>query len=243
MFGADHKGLILTGHNYPGHVWQETTPVIKKALEKEGNIHIDVSTNINDLQQYDLRDYDFLVFNYCNWEINNPLWDSSKEALKDYVEHGGGLMFIHFANGAFHYSLPEAGESDWPYYRKLCRRVWDHDAGSIHDKYGEFTVNIVDEGHEITRGLGDFMTVDELYYNQKGEEDIHVLMSARSKDTGKDEPQSFIYEINSPHSTPSRVFQTVLGHDAQSLETESMQEVLYRAGYWCARGTQHWSDL
>jgi len=243
LFGSDYKGLILTGNNYPGHIWQETTPVLKKALEKDGAIHVDVSTNINDLHQYDLRDYDFLVFNYCNWEVPNPLWNTSKEALKDYVEHGGGLMFIHFSNGAFHYSLPEAGESDWPYYRKLCRRVWDHDGGSIHDKFGAFTVNVLDDQHEITSGISDFQIEDELYYNQKGDEDIHVLMTAKSKDTGKDEPQAFIYEVGSPHSSPARVFQTVLGHDAQALEVTELQEVLLRAGKWCAKGSQRWNDL
>jgi type 1 glutamine amidotransferase len=67
LYNTDYKGLILTGHNYPGHPWQETTPVLKNALEKDGTIHVDISTNINDLQQYDLRDYDFIVFNYCNW--------------------------------------------------------------------------------------------------------------------------------------------------------------------------------
>jgi type 1 glutamine amidotransferase len=161
----------------------------------------------------------------------------------DYVEHGGGLMFIHFANGAFHYSLPEAGESDWPFYRKLCRRVWDHDNGSIHDKFGDFTVKFEDKEHEITEGINDFLINDELYYNQKGDEEIHVLMTALSKDTGKEEPQAFIYEINSPLSTPSRVFQTVLGHDGQALEVEEMQEVLLRAAKWCAKGSKRWDDL
>lgn len=243
LFNSDYKGLILTGHNYPGHIWQETTPVLKKAFTKEGDIHVDVSFNINDLAQYDLRDYDFLVFDYCNWEIKNPLWEASKMALIDFVEHGGGLIFIHFANGAFHYSLPEAGESDWPYYRKICRRVWDHNGGSTHDKYGEFTVNITDNEHDITKNIEDFIIRDELYYNQKGDEDIHVLMTAKSKDTGRDEPISWIYEVSSPHDTPSRVFQTVLGHDAGALETEAMQEVLYRAALWCAEGTFRWSDL
>ena len=59
-FNKEFKGLILTGDNYPGHKWKETTPLIHEALEMNEQIHMDVSYNINDLFQYDLRDYDFL---------------------------------------------------------------------------------------------------------------------------------------------------------------------------------------
>ena len=44
-----------------------------------------------------------------------------------FLHSGGGLVIIHFANGAFHFSLPGALPSDWPEWRtKICRRVWDH---------------------------------------------------------------------------------------------------------------------
>lgn len=243
MYDTDFKGLILTGNNYPGHKWQETTPVIQDALERNDRIHMDVSYNINDLYQYDLRDYDFLVFNYCNWEDPNPLWERSKESLVDYVESGGSLMFIHFANGAFHFSLPEAGASDWPYYRTLCRRVWNHNGASTHDKYGSFTLKVKDNNHFICRGVSDFEVSDELYYNQEGNEPIHVLLSAISKDTQQEEPQAWIYEIDHSGGRSSRIFQTVLGHDTVSLKTEEMRKILYNAGLWLSEGTKRWDEL
>jgi type 1 glutamine amidotransferase len=243
LYGADFKGLILTGNNYPGHKWKETTPLIHKALEVNNRIHMDISYNINDLYQYDLRDYDFLVFNYCNWEDPDPLWEGSKKSLMDYVEGGGGLMFIHFANGAFHFSLPEAGASDWPYYRKLCRRIWNHDGNSTHDKYGPFIVNVVDSEHYITMAIQDFQVTDELYYNQEGEEAVHIILSAQSKDTGKEEPQAWVYEINHSNGKNSRVFQTVLGHDTVSLKVPELQKILSDAGLWISKGSDRWNDL
>jgi len=243
LFNKDYKGLILTGDNYPGHKWKETTPLIHEALEMNDLIHVDVSNNINDLFQYDLRDYDFLVFNYCNWEDPDPIWQGAKESLIDYVDSGGGLMFIHFANGAFHFSLPDAGESDWPYYRKLCRRVWNHDGKSTHDKYGAYEVNIVDTEHPITEGIPDFQVSDELYYNQEGEEAIHVLLSALSKDTGNEEPQAWIYELNHSNGRNSRVFQTTLAHDTVSLKVPEFQKILSNAGLWLSKGTERWSGL
>lgn len=243
LFKKEYKGLILTGDNYPGHKWKETTPLIYEALEMNDQIHMDVSYNINDLFQYDLRDYDFLVFNYCNWEDPDPIWEGAKESLIDYVESGGGLMFIHFANGAFHFSLPGAGESDWPYYRKLCRRVWNHDGNSTHDKYGPYEVNIVDSKHPITEGISDFQVSDELYYNQEGEEPIHVLLSALSKDTGNKEPQAWIYELNQSNGKSTRVFQTTLAHDTVSLKVPEFQKILSNAGLWLSKGSDRWKDL
>jgi len=243
LFNKEYKGLILTGDNYPGHKWKETTPLIHEALEMNEKIHIDVSYNINDLFQYDLRDYDFLVFNYCNWEDPDPIWEGAKKSLIDYVESGGGLMFIHFANGAFHFSLPDAGESDWPYYRRLCRRVWNHDGKSTHDKYGTYEVNIVDAEHPITVGISNFQVSDELYYNQEGEEAIHVLLSALSKDTGNEEPQAWIYELNQSNGKNARVFQTTLAHDTVSLKVPEFRKILSNAGLWLAKGTDRWGDL
>ena len=39
-----------------------------------------------------------------------------------------------------------------------------------------------------------FETVDELYYRQQGTEPTDVLVTAKSKDTGKDEPLAWAYE-------------------------------------------------
>src|SRR6056297_207203 len=120
------EGLILTGKHHPGHNWKETTPVIKSALEK-GPMDVDVSTDIEDLARLDLSRYDFLVLNYNNWDDLEGLSDASKNAFTGYLKDEGGLLIIHFANGAWHKSLPEAGKSDWPEFRGICRRVWDHD--------------------------------------------------------------------------------------------------------------------
>ncbi len=243
LFNKEYKGLILTGEDHPAHLWRETSPVIKDALQKNSMVHIDISENINDLIQYDLRDYDFLVFNYANWENPEPLRDDSKQALTDYVNSGGSLMFIHFANGAFHFSLPGAETSDWPEYRILCRRVWDHTAGSAHDKYGSFEIRIADAEHELTTELDNFQITDELYYNQHGDEPIQVLLSAISKDTGNEEPMAWIYELRTPSGKNSRVFQTVLGHDKAAFVVPEFQLIMSRAALWLSKGTERWNDL
>ena len=227
---SELKGLILTGKHHPGHKWEETTPVLKSALV-EGNIDVEVSTDIEDLSKLDLDQFDFLVLNYNNWDEPDGLSDASKNAFTSYLKDGGGLLIIHFANGAWHHSLPEAGESDWPEYRKICRRVWDHSAGSAHDRYGEFKVDVSEVRHEITEGSSPFEIMDELYYNQVGEEPVgKPLLTARSKDTGKDEPLAWAYRYGK-----GKVFQTLLGHSAESLSAPEVQQIIRNAAEWAGK--------
>src|SRR5262249_41835331 len=176
--------------------------------------------------------------NYCNWKRPEGLSDQSKKAFTDYLSGGGGLLVIHFSNGAFHHSLPGAGQSDWPEYRNIVRRVWDHSDNSGHDPYGTFRVSPTGLKHEIIEGLASFDTSDELYFNQKGDKPIEVLLTARSSTTGKEEPLAWVYQYGR-----GRVFQTVLGHDARALETPAVKVILQRAAAWAARGHEIWNGL
>jgi type 1 glutamine amidotransferase len=224
------RALLLTGNDHPAHKWEETTPVIKEILESDSAIEVMVSRNPNRLAALDIENFDFLVLNYCNWEDPEGLSQAAKDGLLDFLDQGGGLMVLHFANGAFHFSLQGAKESDWPEYRKIVHQVWDHTANSTHDKYGEFVVNISDENHFITRGLNDFSTMDELYYNQVGEEDLPALYTAISKNTGKAEPLGWAYEYKN-----ARVFQNLLGHGVDSYKPEAHREILKRAALWVSK--------
>ena len=229
LYNKNRKALILTGNHHPSHPWQETTPLIKAAIEQDSPFLVDVSTNIEDLSQYDLKDYDFLLLNYCNWKDSTELKNKSKTAFTNYLNNGGGLMVIHFADGAFHYSLPEAGNTDWPEYRKIVRRVWDHKSDSAHDKFGKFTINVTDQASPITAGIKDFETSDELYFNQKGDEPIVPLLTAKSNVTKKDEPLAWVYNYGQ-----GKIFQTLLGHNASSFQAPEMKKMLRNAAVWVA---------
>ena len=226
LYGKSIKALIVTGNHHPAHHWEQTTPVLKETLEKDSQIKVDISTSIEDLIQYNITDYDLLILNYSNWEDPKGISTASKEALINYMKNGGGLVVVHFANGAFHYSLPNASESDWPEYRKIVPRVWNHEV-SGHDNYGEFTVNIVDTKHAITLGLKPFKTVDELYFNQAGDIPITPLLTATSKITGNEEPLAWthLYE-------KGRVFQILLGHSTESLQITEVKQIIKRGALW-----------
>jgi N-acyl-D-glutamate deacylase len=227
----DIRVLLFAGNDaHKWHNWQRTTPAIKELLEKNRRIKVEVSLDIEDLARKKLRDYQVIVQNYCNWHDPKGLSDDAKKAFVGFLKDGGGLVLVHFANGAFHFSLPKAQAADWPEYRRIVRRVWDHKGGSGHDAFGRFTVNIAPAKHPITAGLEDFEVSDELYFNQAGAEPIVPLLTARSKVTRRDEPLAWTYEYGK-----ARVFQTLLGHSEKTYESPAACEMLRRAVAWTAR--------
>lgn len=222
------RALLLHGDNHPAHLWKQTTPAIIEALNNRGpEFAVTVTEDPESLANLD--GYHLVILNYANW-TRPGLSKAARNGLVQFVRRGGGLAPVHFANGAFHASLPQAPPSDWPEYRNLVRRVWDHAKGkSGHDRYGRFAVRIANPGHPVTRGLEGFETVDELYFRQQGTEPIEVLATARSNVTGADEPMAFVYRYGK-----GRVFQTVLGHSAESLGTHGMMQLLRRGAWWAA---------
>src|SRR5262245_45954480 len=226
--GNPSQVLILTGHDGPFHNWRETSQVLKHVIERDGRLRCRIVTDPEFVAREDLLAYDLIVQNYVNWE-RPAISEAARKNLLKYFEAGHGLAVIHFANGAFHPSLPNAKDADWPEYRKIVRRVWDHGKGlSGHDKYGPFRVEISGK-HPITEGMRSFETLDELYYRQQGDLPAEVLVAAKSKDTGKDEPLAWAYEYGK-----ARVFQTVLGHAAESIRADGPATLIRRGAAWAA---------
>src|SRR5262245_1773048 len=91
------KLLIVDGQN--NHNWAGTTPVMERWLEESGRFDVDVATAPSkggDMSTFkpDFKAYDVVLSNY-----NGEEWsDSTKKALVEYVENGGGLAIIHAAN-------------------------------------------------------------------------------------------------------------------------------------------------
>lgn len=193
------KALILTGYNGPFHDWRKTTVALKELLEPQ--FAVTVVEDPEYLATQEWRHYDLLVQNYVNWDrptITNP----ARSNLLTFVQEGKGIALIHFANGAFR---------DWPDYPKLSRRLWV-DGKATHDAFGLFHVDVRPVDHPILRGIKPFDTIDELYCNQVGDEPVEALVTAHSKVSNKDEPLAWAHPFGK-----GRVFQTLLGHDAESI--------------------------
>lgn len=221
------NALLLTGNDHPAHNWEETTAAVTEILEKDSAVLITVTRNPNRLTTLNVENYDFLILNYCNWEDPEGLSEASKNAITNYLAQGGGLMVLHFSSGAFHHSLPNAAESDWPEYRNIVHKVWDAGAGSEHDDYGKMDVLIENTDHYITAEAKNFSSEDELYFNLVSEAELPCLFSATSVKSGKKEALAWAYTYKK-----ARVFQSLLGHSAESYASEEYREILRRSAQW-----------
>jgi type 1 glutamine amidotransferase len=218
------------------HNWPESTAALLRAWGDDPRITARVHTDPEDLAT-SLNDRDVLVLNWCNWNDPRGLSGSAREALQSFVTKGGGVFVHHFANGACHPSLPEAGESDWPWYRTLVRRVWEHRSlppgQSGHDRFGTFKVK-PRGSHPLVAELPEFSVEDELYWRQHGSEPIDPLLTAHSNETGCDEPLAWVYEVGA-----GRVVQSLLGHSAKTYDAAPMRVFARRAVAWAAGRAIH----
>lgn len=236
---APIRVAVLAGNAaHRWHNWPESTAALLRAWSDDPRITARVHTDPNDLPS-SLSDRDVLVLNWCNWKDPAGMPDAAKEALQAFVARGGGVFVHHFANGACNASLPEATESDWPWYRTLVRRVWDHrpiaPGPSGHDRYGTFEVK-ARTSHPLVAGLRTFQVEDELYWRQHGSEPIEPLMTARSTETGCDEPLVWAYEVGD-----ARVVQSLLGHSGKTYDAAAMRVFARRAVAWAAQRAIHGS--
>lgn len=215
---APARVLLITGIDYPGHKWRETTPVLVETLTNDARLRVDVLEDPYRLDTTDLTPYRAVLLHFMNWEKPPPN-DKAKENLRRFVERGGGLVIIHFACGAF---------QGWHEYANLAGRIYDRT--NTHDPRGPFTVSFVNTNHPITRGMAaSFATDDELYICLTGEKPVELLATARSKITRRDHPMGFVH-----HYGKGRVFLTPLGHDVKALRAAGTAELIQRATAWVA---------
>jgi type 1 glutamine amidotransferase len=234
---APIRVAVLCGNNaHRWHNWPETTAALLRAWGDDPRITARVHTDPADLETA-LADRDVLVLNWCNWQDPVGMPAGARDALQAFTARGGGVFVHHFANGACHASLPGAAASDWPWYRTLVRRVWEHrdiaPGVSAHDHYRSFEVR-AKSGHPLVAGLPACTIEDELYWRQHGTEPIEPLLVATSGQTGAEEPLVWAYEVGK-----ARVVQSLLGHSAKTYEAGAMRAFARRAVAWCAGRAIH----
>ncbi|MGD0092286.1 MAG: ThuA domain-containing protein, partial [Planctomycetota bacterium] len=219
--GRTTKILIVTGIDYPGHIWKETYPVLRAALNQDKRLLVDVAEDPKILCSQEINDYAALIIHFMNWQKPDP-GEPAHANLKAFVEGGKGMVMTHFACGAFQDVQP------WPEFRNLAGRVYDRKLRG-HDPFGKFEVRISDVKHPVTEGLANFEVTDELYTCLAGELPITVLAVATSKVDKKDYPMALVREYGK-----GRTFQTTLGHNAQVWQTPGPAELIRRGTAWAA---------
>jgi uncharacterized protein len=234
---AKVQALIITGQN--GHDWRAATPVLRKHLEDSGRFEVHVTEEFRGAGPETLAPYDVVVLNYYEKKKPDLRWgERADNALLNFVRNGKGLVVYHFSMAAF---------EGWSEYEKMCGANWRPNNGH-HSARHDYTVDIKDSGHPITRGMkAKFSEVsDELYANLKWQPegayhilatawDDHALYQGKARQPipgpGKDEPM--LWTVNYGQG---RVFVTALGHDAAAMQTAGFIATLTRGSEWAATG-------
>lgn len=214
------KILVLTGNEYPGHLWRETAPLLAKFLSEDRRMACEVNEDPAFLASPKLDDYAAIVLNYLNWKCPDP-GEQARAGLKRFVGNGKGLVIVHNACAAF---------QDWPEFREIAGRAWNPHRLRGHDPHGTFQVRLTGVDHPITKGLKPFETTDELYTCLLTEgRPIEVLARATSKIDQREYPMALVN-----HYGKGRVFLCVLGHDVKALSSPAVQELYRRGTAWTA---------
>ena len=213
--------LLVTGIDYPGHLWRQTAPALKAILEGDSRLRVRIVEDPNALASSHLKEWDAVIIHFMDWEKPGP-GPEARENLRQFVAGGKGLMLTHFACGAW-------DGNEWPEFANLAGRVWDPKLRG-HDPYGTFTVEIADPEHPVTKGMQRFETLDELYTCLAGDAAIHIVAKATSKVDNKDYPIAFVLNYGQ-----GRVFHSVLGHDARAYAAPGVGELMRRGCAWAAR--------
>lgn len=224
---ARKRVLLVTGMDYPGHLWRDTGPVIAAALSKDPRLEVFTIQDPNFMDSSALARYDVAIMHWQNWEQPGP-GGAARTNLLNFVRSGKGVALVHFACGAWH--------GEWPEYEKVAGRIWfganPGQGKRQHDPYGAFKVELVKPAHAIVQGLEDFETQDELYTCLIGDHPIEVVAKAKSKVDNQYYPMAFVSQLGQ-----GRTFHCTLGHDVKALTTAEVQE-LYRRGIAWAAGLE-----
>lgn len=228
--------LIISGQN--GHDWRTINPLLRKALEDTGRFEVRVTEEFRGVGPETLAPYDLVVLNYADWKKPGLRFgDRADAALLDFVKSGKGLVLYHFSAAAF---------DGWTEFEKLSGGNWRPGAGQ-HSAAHDFTVEIKDPNHPITRGLPATLpqTHDELYSNLKWQPEgcCHILATAWDDHSlyknpqqpipgaGKAEPMLWTLDYGK-----GRVYADMLGHDGPAVQTPTFVTLFTRGAEWAATG-------
>jgi hypothetical protein len=219
--------LLLTGG--PGaHDFEATSGEVTRLL-RECGVKSEVSGDVNaSLEMLGRSPASLVTLNmmFCyhhgarlkgSTGVPSALSAQARRALKAHLRGGGGLLALHTASICF---------DDWPEWRDILGGTWNWSV-SRHPPLGEATVRVADPSSPLTRGLSDFVTVDEIYGFLDLEPDVRPLLV--STHGGADHPVLWTRQWKA-----GRVVYLALGHDTRAYHVQEHAEILRRAARWAS---------
>ena len=168
--------------------------------------------------------YDVIVL----YNMTQRISDKRRANFIRLLDEGVGVVVLHHALASF---------QDWPEYRKIVGgRYYLEDTELAGVKYlrgayehgVDFTVEVVDKSHPVTKGINDFPIRDETYKNYVYEENNRPLLRTSHPKNNELLGWSRNYKA-------ARVCYLQLGHDGDAYRNENYRRLLEQAIRWCAK--------
>lgn len=174
---------------------------VRKMLESVEGLALTRTSSIEGLTQLESGKFDAVVLMFHRKKISSR----ALNALRNFVEQGGGCLAIHAAAASF---------KEVPEYEELIGGKF-----VSHDVVQEFTVH-PDQSSDVFGHMQPFTVRDELYIHRYSD-DIHI--HAVADNNGKNEPVIWTRKRGK-----GRVCYFSLGHTGKSVAHPSFREVVTR---------------
>lgn len=211
----------------PFHDVRTLPPILEKVLDRAGGFKVtrleppadkppNDAAHLAKLAEVKLSDCDVLLFYTSGYQLNKK----EEQAIKQFVEDGGGLVALHGASGSFKNS------------RTWAELVGGQFAGHIPGTH-KLNIVIADTDHPITKGVENFVIVDEEYKHKMEDVSRHVLARFRERPPQSDQRANMDI-LWTREVGKGRVFYCALGHGKQAWENPSWQKLVVQGICWAA---------
>ncbi|MEM9086649.1 MAG: ThuA domain-containing protein [Pseudomonadota bacterium] len=180
---------------------------ILKLLAEHPRIRTTVACDFSGLER--LEQCRFLI----TYTVDEVPTKEQADYLRAWVEGGGKYLALHGTNSILEFTddgLVDAPDDTTGFMELLGTQF------KAHPPIGPFEVEVVDPDHELTRGIGNFEVVDELYIT-KITNDINILMQTtfEGEATGfvdSDWPETKVPILYTRNVRKGEIVYNILGH-------------------------------
>lgn len=199
-------------------------------LAERNNWNVTATEEADIFKPDNLQKFDIVLFVHTAKDILN---ESQQQALKDYVENGGGLLTLHTGTDT---------EYEWPWYVEAIGTSF---VGHPPSQQGKLIIE--DRSHPATEHFPDsvWIITDEWYsFDRNPRADVHVLISIDENSYEVDDNRWFEGAQQRMGDHPlvwykevgkGRVFQTALGHEPELYHNPLFLKHLEGAVWWSGK--------
>ncbi len=191
-----------------------------RKLGEANNFEVDTSENVTSFTKENLGKYRTLIF--LNPTGSNVFNDEQKQALKDYINGGGGLVGIHAATDFCF---------EWEWYGKMIGAFFTN-----HPKVQQAKLISVKPKDKLMKGMPEsWLHTDEWYNFKSFNKDVKVLVkldetSYQGGNMNNEHPIVWYHQFEG-----GRVFYTGLGHAPETYVDSLFVKQLLAGIRWTMR--------